>query len=374
MTNVGTRNGMHHEVSGSEGRRNPFRLGVFTRLVDEVAPSQIYARGLSLFETAEQLGFDTGWVAQHHAHKDGGLPAPLVFLAAAAERTKYLRLATGIIILPLESPLRLAEDAAVLDVLSDGRLELGFGSGGNDVVFGMFGRTLDTRREDYQEAFRVVRAALAGKALAADGSVLFPPAERLSHSLWEATFSVDGAIRAAEHGSGLLLARTTMPSPTSGGDAADGKLPLGELQAPLVDAYFERWTSADAPPRLGLSRSIYVAETRAEAFADAEAGVRRYGQVLAKRSGLTAVPSVEELLTSAHVHIGSPDDVIASLRADRLLARATDLILQVHPVDPSHEKTLRSLKFIASEVAPALGWRATHHKVQVQQHHQARTH
>jgi putative FMN-dependent luciferase-like monooxygenase len=374
VTNLGARNGMHHEPSSTEPHRNPFRLGVFTRLVDRVPPAQVYARGLSLFETAEHLGFDTGWVAQHHAHKDGGLPAPLVFLAAAAARTKHLRLATGIITLPLENPLRLAEDAAVLDVLSNGRLELGFGSGGNDVVFGMFGRTLENRQDDYQQTFRVVCDALAGKELAPDASVLFPPAERLSKSLWEATFSVAGAIRAAEHGSGLLLARTTMPSATSGGDAPNGRLPLGDLQSPLVDAYFERWTSTTAAPRLGLSRSIYVAETRAQALADAEAGMRRYGQVLAQRNGLTGVPTVEGLLTSAHVHIGSPDDVIASLRADRLLAVATDLILQVHPVDPSHEKTLRSLDLIASEVAPVLGWRAMHDQFEFDQHVEAGTH
>ena len=64
-----------------------FRLGVFTRLVDLARPAEVYARALKLFETAEDLGFDTGWVAQHHAHNDGGLPSPLVFLALAAART-----------------------------------------------------------------------------------------------------------------------------------------------------------------------------------------------------------------------------------------------------------------------------------------------
>src|SRR5579885_702614 len=104
----------------------PFRLGVFTRMVDDVAPAELYARALSLFETADALGFDTGWVAQHHGGRAGGMPAPLVFLSQAAARTRSLRLATGIITLPLEQPLRLAEDAAVLDPLCDGRLELGF--------------------------------------------------------------------------------------------------------------------------------------------------------------------------------------------------------------------------------------------------------
>jgi putative FMN-dependent luciferase-like monooxygenase len=362
VTNPGTRNGILDKPSFTESDRNPFRLGVFTRLVDEVSPAQIYARGLNLFETAEDLGFDTGWVAQHHAHKDGGLPAPLVFLTAAAARTKRLRLATGIITLPLENPLRLAEDAAVLDILSDGRLELGFGTGGNDVVFAMFGRTLDNRQNDYQQAFTIVQDALAGKELTPNGPVLFPPAERLSKSLWEATFSAAGATRIAQHGSGLLLARTTMPSPTSGGDASDSHRPLGDLQLPLVEAYLEHWTSTEATPRIGLSRSIYVAESRAAALADAEAGIRRYAHVIAQRNGLSGDLTVEELLTSAHVHIGSPQDVIASLQGDRLLAVATDLILQVHPVDPSHEQTLRSLNLIAAEVAPALGWRAAHHR------------
>jgi alkanesulfonate monooxygenase SsuD/methylene tetrahydromethanopterin reductase-like flavin-dependent oxidoreductase (luciferase family) len=113
----------------------------------------------------------------------------------------------------------------------------------------------------------------------------------------------------------------------------------------------------ERPPRIGLSRSIYVAPTRAEALADAEPGIRRHAEILAQRTGQRSDLSVEALLARADVHIGTPADVIASLRADSLLARATDLILQVHPIDPSPEKTLRSLELIAAEVAPALGWR-----------------
>lgn len=113
-------NGATNHHPADQNGRAPLRLGVFSRLVDQVEPAEIYARGLSLFQTAEELGFDVGWVAQHHAHKEGGLPSPLVFLSAAAARTSRLRLATGIITLPLEHPLRLAEDAAVLDVLAGG--------------------------------------------------------------------------------------------------------------------------------------------------------------------------------------------------------------------------------------------------------------
>jgi putative FMN-dependent luciferase-like monooxygenase len=342
-------------------------LGVFTRLVDDVAPAQVYARGLSLFETAEELGYDVGWVAQHHAHKEGGLPSPLVFLAAAAARTKRLKLATGIITLPLEHPLRMAEDAAVLDILSAGRLELGFGTGGNDVVFSIFGRALDNRQNDYERAFTIVRDALSGKALIPDGPAMFPIAEGLASNIWEAAMSVAGAIRAAEHGTALLLARTAVRDGDvsavqpvvgdAGSEALAARPALGDAQTPLVDAYLSRWTNGEIAPRIGLSRSVYVAPTRAEALADAEPGIRRFAQLVGNRRGLSADMSIEELLARADVHIGSPEDVIASLQADRLLAVASDLIVQVHPVDPSHAKTLQSVKLIATEVAPALGWR-----------------
>lgn len=334
----------------------PFRLGVFTRMVDDVAPAELYARALSLFETADALGFDTGWVAQHHGGKAGGMPAPLVFLGHAAARTRHLRLATGIITLPLEQPLRLAEDAAVLDTLCAGRLELGFGTGGAEAVFPLFGREVERRQEDYDRAFAVVRDALAGEPLTPGGPSLFPAAPRLANCLWEATFGVEGAIRAAEHGSGLLLARTASRTAANGEAPAEHR-PLGEVQAPLVEAYLAHWRAERGRPRVGLSRSLYVARTRAEAITDAEEGIRRHAQQIRQRSGLRGEPNAKDLLRRADVHIGSPADVIESLRADQLLPLATDLILQVHPVDPPHAQTLRSFEILAREVAPALGWR-----------------
>ena len=107
-------------------------LGFFTRVLDAAAPPERYRLGLEQVIHAEALGYDTAWVAQHHFHEfEGGLPAPTVFLAQAAARTTRIRLATGIITLPLELPLRVAEDTSVLDHMSGGRLEEGVGPGGN---------------------------------------------------------------------------------------------------------------------------------------------------------------------------------------------------------------------------------------------------
>ncbi|VTN08786.1 Alkanal monooxygenase alpha chain [Raoultella terrigena] len=112
------------------------RLGFFTRLLDDAAPKERYRLATEQIRHAERLGFDSAWIAQHHFHEhEGGLPSPLVFLAHAAAHTERIRLGTAIITLPMEDPLRVAEDAAVLDLLADGRLEVGFGSGGTPTSF-----------------------------------------------------------------------------------------------------------------------------------------------------------------------------------------------------------------------------------------------
>ena len=102
-----------------------FRLGFLTHVQGRGGSSATYRHAQELFVVADELGFDVGWVAQHHVPLGGGgLPSPWTFLAHAAARTKRIRLATAITILPLEHPLRLAEDVSVVDTLSGGRVEI----------------------------------------------------------------------------------------------------------------------------------------------------------------------------------------------------------------------------------------------------------
>src|SRR2546427_11497781 len=123
------------------------RLGFFTYLGGSREPRRLLAETVELMVAAEELGLDSVWVAQHHFGPVlGPLPSPLPFLAAVAARTRQVRLGTAVIVLPLEHPVRLAEDAAVVDLLSDGRLELWLGSGIDSGDLAAFGYDPEQRR------------------------------------------------------------------------------------------------------------------------------------------------------------------------------------------------------------------------------------
>jgi putative FMN-dependent luciferase-like monooxygenase len=320
------------------------RLGFFTRLLDDAPPAERYRLATEQIRHAERHGFDTAWVAQHHFDgAEGGLPAPLVFLAHAAARTERIRLGTGIITLPLEQPVRVAEDTAVLDLLSGGRLEVGVAGGGTPSAFTAFGKDSAERAAVYAEHLSVLLRAWSGEDLGG-GKRLYPPAPRLTGALWEATFSASGGERAGRAGHGLMLSRT-QPRP----DGAP-HLSLADLQRPIVDAYLAALPDGVAP-RIMASRTAFVADTRKEALRWAAAGLS-----MSSAPGLPQPDGggVDELIAAWDAHVGTPEDVAAGLRVDPTLEHVTDLVFQVHSIDPPHELVLRSVELLATEVAPAL--------------------
>src|SRR5215217_2481529 len=198
---------MAAETTRPAGQR--LQLGFLTHMHVGRDAADAYRIALDLFQAAEELGYDSGWVAQHHfLNGDARMPSTLTFLAAVAQRTRRINLGTAIVILPLEDPLRVAEDAAVVDTLSGGRLQLGLGTGGDALTFAAFGKDLASRRARYAEGVSIIQHALAGRPINGTDARLYPPAPALGGRLWESTLSSEGGARIGRSGNGLLLART----------------------------------------------------------------------------------------------------------------------------------------------------------------------
>src|SRR5262249_53343109 len=231
---------------------------------------------------------------------------------------------------------RVAEDAAVTDLIADGRLEVGVGPGGNLTAFTAFGLDANDRHVLMERNLELMRTAWSGGALPG-GDMLYPSSPTLVDRIWQATFSVAGARRAGLAGDGLMLPRTQPASPDS------PNATLAEIQNPMIDAYLEALPAGRAP-RILASRTVFVADDHKEAMRLAEIGLTRMRHRLAATGNLSSGSLVGDLLAAFDVHIGTPDEVIASLQSDATLERATDLTVQVHSIDPPHPFILRSIE------------------------------
>lgn len=126
---------------------------------------QFYAERLQQIEQAETMGFDSCWLTEHHFCDDGYTPSPLVLAAAIGTRTQRMQLGTNLMLLPLHDPIRVAEDAATLSLVTGGRFDLGVGIGYRQVEFDQFGRKLSHRPSLIEEGIEIVRRAWSGEAV-----------------------------------------------------------------------------------------------------------------------------------------------------------------------------------------------------------------
>lgn len=122
-----------------------------------------YAGTLAQIKKAEGLGFDSIWLTEHHFCEDGYTPSPLVLAGAIAAQTERMRVGTNLMLLPLHDPVRLAEDAATLSLVSGGRFDLGLGIGYRQLEFDQFGRKLSQRPSMMEEGIEIIRRAWSGE-------------------------------------------------------------------------------------------------------------------------------------------------------------------------------------------------------------------
>jgi alkanesulfonate monooxygenase SsuD/methylene tetrahydromethanopterin reductase-like flavin-dependent oxidoreductase (luciferase family) len=128
-----------------------------------------YAGVLEQIAWAEQLGFDSVWLSEHHFCADGYAPSPLVIAAAIGARTERMKIGTNLMLLPLHDPIRIAEDTASLAILTGGRFRLGVGLGYRQLEYDAFGRSLRQRPSLLEESVAILRRAWSGESIAFAG-------------------------------------------------------------------------------------------------------------------------------------------------------------------------------------------------------------
>ena len=211
------------------------RIGLYYDLRNPGAArpwARVYASALEQIGWADAEGIDAIWVTEHHGFADGYLPAPLTFCAAVAARTSRARIGTAVVVSPLVHPLALAEQAAVVDILSDGRLELGLGAGWRAAEFAAFGADFSGRYQALEESVR----ALPG--LWDSGQAAPAPVQR-PLPVWVGARGPRGARLAGRTGSGLLW-----------------------IDHDLLEPYLAGLAQADSPalPRIGGLANVFLAD------------------------------------------------------------------------------------------------------------------
>lgn len=170
--------------------------------------SRLYGFTLELCEEADRLGVHSIWTTEHHGFDDGYLSQPLTMAAAIAARTKRARIGTGVTVAPIRHPAHLAEEAAIVDLVSGGRLELGIGTGYRLPEYELFDRgdVLKTRFSATDASAREIRRLW-------DTGTITPPPVQERPRIWLGYQGPQGARRAGLLGESLLTANPDMAAP-----------------------------------------------------------------------------------------------------------------------------------------------------------------
>jgi alkanesulfonate monooxygenase SsuD/methylene tetrahydromethanopterin reductase-like flavin-dependent oxidoreductase (luciferase family) len=202
--------------------------------------SRLYAFTLEMCEEAEHLGCHSIWLSEHHRFDDGYLPQPLTLAAAVAARTRRARIGTAIVIAPLHHPAELAEQAAIVDIISGGRLELGLGAGYRRPEFDLYGADFASRYTETDGRTRELRRLW-------DEQIITPGPVQRRLPIWMGYQGPKGARRAGLLGEGLLSVDPGLVEPYRKGLVDGGYDPAQARMAGGIQAWISDDPDADWP-------------------------------------------------------------------------------------------------------------------------------
>lgn len=324
----------------------------------------IHARVTQEVIEAEELGFDSIWIAEHHfSNKYGILPDPFSYLSYLAAKTTKIKLGAAVMVVPLHHPMRIVENAAFVDILSNGRFQLGLGSGYRPYEYEGLGVDFESRRERQAEAIPLILNGFHNKRVSADGKyykfsigdefeILPQPVQR-PHPPFYMGAGTEGSMKvAAENGFGLM----------------QSSLPSVEKIGENIQWYRRHMKNAPEPlnqnpafGRVDVVRMVYVAPTDAKAKEESEHGITHHMKTF--MSGVTAggyLGDVTEKSSEdefAYDHLaattilhGSPDTVIRRIEEFRNVG-VTSIMLH-YPPYYGQQQTIDMLRLFAKEVLP----------------------
>ncbi len=335
----------------------------FHRQAEGQSDSDALAMGIDQVIQAEAWGLDSVWLAEIHQQSARSvLTAPLTILAALATRTTRLMLGTGVQVLPLAHPLRLAEETATVDQISGGRLLLGVGRSGNPRAYAAYGVPYSESRERFYETLEILKRAWTQEVFSYEGKYWsfnearavprpfqrpHPPIRIAGAS--EDTFPVLGAL-----GYPLFVA------------VRSGTV---SALAPDLVAYRDAYDAAGHPGKgeVHLRIAVHVAETDAEAQAQAHASIMHgYRALITQLEGAPNARRRAELeqvraltyddILRDKVLIGSPDTVAERLRELRAELGIDGILAELNfGARIPEPDMMRSLRLLCQEVRPRLG-------------------
>ncbi len=311
----------------------------------ERTPEQLLNEVLEQTVVADRLGYNATWFAEHHFSEYGILTTPQTFLAIAAERTKNIRLGTAIVTLPFKNPIQVAEDYALLDVLSNGRLNLGLGSGYLPHEFAGFNVAGKDKALRFNDSLAVIEKAWTGEKFSHDGDYyqfkdikLEVTPKQKEVPIWIGTLSHNGASFVGKMGYSI----SGVPYVACNS--------ISELKD-IIDNYKNTYREAGHDEKkvsIPLALHTYVAETTEEAIATAKPHLDLYLDT--RMYGKSA--TYEDLRDREQALIGSPKDVIEMIKKYQD-AGCDHIMMLMNFGGLPHEKVLKSMELIAKEVMPA---------------------
>lgn len=308
--------------------------------------ARLYAETLEQMVYAEELGYDSVWISEHHFLEDGYLPSLFVAAGAISQRTSRVRIGTSVLLLPMHDPLRAAEDGAVADILSEGRLDVGIGLGYRDEEFQAFGVPRRQRPSRMEENLNILlkawteeRFSYRGRYRNLENVAVRPrPLQKPHPPIWMAASSSAAAERAA---------RYRLPLTMRGGPAVYQAY-AAALRAQGDDpAQFEVLTR----------RSIYVTDDPEAAWAQIEPYILYQTEAYASwdNPGLNAATDTSASLAERARQtwiIGNAAEVIAAIEGLRESLGLTELISFGVPPGMPPRLMLPAIERFAREVLP----------------------